>query len=49
MLGDRSNQVLVTTATLGTAEFVTDRRQQRLPAWAVHARGMRQRRPYECF
>jgi hypothetical protein len=29
--------LLVTTATLGTAEFLTDRGQQQLPAWEVHA------------
>jgi hypothetical protein len=30
----------VTTATPGTAGFLTDRGQQELPAWEVHARGV---------
>src|SRR6266568_7547344 len=32
--------LLVTTATLGSAEFLTDRGQQQLPAWEVHARSV---------
>ena len=32
--------LLVTTATLGRAEFLTDRGQQQLPAWEVHAHGV---------
>jgi hypothetical protein len=32
--------LLVTTATLGTAGFLTDRGQRELPAWEVHARGV---------
>lgn len=30
----------VTTAALGTAEFLTDRGRQQLPAWKVHARNV---------
>jgi hypothetical protein len=32
--------LLVTTATLGTAEFLTDRGERQLPAWEVHAHGV---------
>jgi hypothetical protein len=32
--------LLVTTATLSTAEFLTDRGQQELPAWEVRAHGV---------
>jgi hypothetical protein len=32
--------LLVTTATLGTAEFITDRGRRQLPAWEVHACGV---------
>lgn len=32
--------LLVTTATLASTGFLTDRGQQQLPAWEVHARGV---------
>jgi hypothetical protein len=32
--------LLVTTAARGAAEFLTDRGQQQLPAWEVHAHGV---------
>ncbi len=38
--GPPAEPLLMTTAALSTAEFLTDRGQRQLPAWEVHAHGV---------